>query len=266
MWAVFQKAFFDARRTMLWVSVGLAALGLLVAGLYPTFAEQADELTEIYDSMPDEIVGLIGGSLDLSDPVVFMNLEFMLWSVLILGAVVMVQAFNAVTNAERNGTMDIMMAFPISRRQLLIGRYLNTLATLLVILTAIFLTLFVSSLLWPEIDIAIGEMLGMVYGSLVILVPHATFTYALTTLMPSSKRWAGAIAYAVFFGMYFVHGIATSNPDLSTIQPLLLFDYYNGVEAAREGVDIANIAVMTLVTAVFAGLAWWRIDEKELGV
>lgn len=266
MWAVFEKALYDARRTILWVSVGLALFGLFVAGLYPSFADQADELAEIYETMPDSILGLVGGELDLSDPVVFMNIEFLLWSVLILGAVVMVQAFNAVTNAERNGTMDVMLAFPVSRRDLLIGRYLNTLATIFIVLTAMFLTMLVSSLLWEEIDIAVGDMIVMVYGSLVILVPYATFTYALTTLFPSSKRYAGAIAYGVFFGMYFIHGLSSSNPDLSQLQRLMLFDYYNAVEIAREGLDIANIAIMAALTAVLAALAWWRIDEKELGV
>jgi ABC-2 type transport system permease protein len=266
MWAVFEKALYDARRTILWVSVGLAAFGLLVAGLYPSFADQADDLEEVYQSMPDEIVGLVGGNLDVSNPVVFINLEYVLWSVLIVGAVVMIQAFNAVTNAERNGTMDIMLAFPISRRDLLLGRYLNTLATILIILTSVFLTILVSSLLWSEIDIPIGDMLIMVYGALIILVPHATFTSALTTLIPSSKRWAGAIAYTLFFGMYIIHGIANGNPDLSQIQPFLLFDYYNGVEFARDGVELATIVVMAAITIVFAGLAWWRIDEKELGV
>ena len=265
MWAVFEKAFYDARRTILWVSVGLAIFGLFAAAIYPSFAEQADELSEIYEAIPDSLMGLIGGELDLSDPVVFMNVEFMLWAVLILGAVVMVQAFNAVTNAERNGTMDVMMAFPISRRDLLFGRYLNTLATLLIILTVIFLTIFGSTLLWEEVDIAFGDVVIMVYGSLIILVPYATFTYALTTFIPSSKRWAGAVAYALFFGMYFIHGIAGTTDALTSIQPLMLFDYYNGVDIVRQGVEVANILIMAVVTAIFVGLAWWQIDKKGIG-
>lgn len=266
MWAVFEKALYDARRTILWVSVGLALFGLLVAGLYPSFADQMEELGDIYDSMPEEIIGLVGGSIDLGDPVVFMNVEFLLWSVLILGAVVMVQAFNAVTNAERNGTMDVMLAFPVSRRDVLIGRYLNTLATIFIILTVVFLTIVISGQIWPEIDIPIGKTISMVYGSLVILVPYATFTYALTTLIPSSKRWAGSIAYTIFFGMYIMHGIFGANPDLSNLQQFMLFDYYNGIEIANNGLEVANVALMAVVTAIFAGLAWWRIEEKEMGV
>lgn len=266
MWVVFEKAFYDARYTILWVSVGLALFGLLVVALYPITLEDIEQLAASLESLPESLVSLMGGSLNLADPVVWTNSQFFLWAVLVLGAVVMAQAFNAVTNPERNGTMDTMLAFPLSRRQVLVGRYLNTIVTLLIVLTVVFLTLLACTRIWQEFDIPVGDLAALVYGSLIILIPYATFTYALTTFIPSSKHWAGAIAYAIFFGMYFFHGVVGTSADLRQFQPLFLFDYYNGTRIVQEGVDINNILIMAAVTIVFAVLAWWRIEEKELGV
>lgn len=269
MWPVFEKAFYDSRRTVLWLCIGLGVYALFTAGLFPSIAESGEEYNELLESMPESLTGLFGTdgtTLDFTHPVGYLSVEFMTWAMLILGAIVMMQAFNAVTNAERDGTMDVMMAFPVSRRQVLAGRYLNTIVTLLIVLTAICGTLLVSTRIWPVFDILAGDLLTIVYGSLLILVPYATFTYALTSFVPSSKKWAGSLAYAVFFGMYLVHGLSGSSDVLTDIRPFLLFDYYNAVQVAREGFDLLNIFVMAVVTVLFGGLAWWQFDNKDLGV
>lgn len=266
---IFEKAFYDSRRTVFWLSIGLGLYALFVAGLFPDIAQSGDEYNEIFESMPESLTGLFGieeAALDFTSPIGYLSIEFMTWALLILGAIVMMQAFNAVTNPERDGTMDIMMAFPVSRRQVLVGRYLNTIATLLIVLTVIFVTLLASTRIWPEFDVSTDDLLAIVYGSTLILIPYATFTYALTAFVPSSKKWAGALAYVIFFGMYLVHGLSGSSDLLSNIRPFLLFDYYNGPEVAREGMDVVNVLLMAAVTAIFGGLAWWQFDNKELGV
>lgn len=269
MWAVLEKAVYDSRRTILWLSIGLGLYALFVAGLFPDIAKSGEEYNEILESMPDSFTGLFGAedeALDFTSPVGYLSIEFMTWTVLIIGAVVMMQAFNAVTNAERDGTMDVMMAFPVSRRQVLAGRYVNTIVTLLIVLTIIFFTLLVSTQIWPEFDIPMADLLAMVYGALLILIPYATFTYALTTFVPSSKKWAGTLAYTIFFGMYLVHGLSGSSDTLSDIRPFLLFDYYNAAQVAREGFDALNILGVAASTMIFGSLAWWQFDNKELGV
>lgn len=269
MWPVFQKAFYDSRRTIFWLAVGLGFYAIFAASLFPAIAENGDSYNEMIDNMPEEFAGLFGGdaaSLDFTTPDAFISVEFFIWTVLILGAVVIIQAFNALTNAERDGTLDVLLAFPISRRAMLVGRFLNTLVTQVVVLTAIFLTLWASTFIWSEFDLGVGELLAMSYGPLVILVPTATFCYALATVVPSSKRWAGTLAYTLFYGMYFVHGLAGTSEAIKGIQPFMLFDYYNALEMSREGLDVLKVAVMGVFSVLLAGVAWWRVDEKELGV
>lgn len=269
MYAVFEKALYDSRRTILWLCVGLSLYALLIVSVFPSIVDQGEELNELVESYPESIMGLVGaesGAFDLADPVQFLNMEFMTWAVLILGAMAMMQAFNAVTNAERSGRMDVMMALPVTRRQMLAGRFLNTLVMLLVVLTVIFFVLLLSTVLWPEFDIPAGDLLAIVYGSLIILLPYTTFVYALVALVPSSKKWAGALAYALFFGMYLVHSLAGASDVLKDIRPFLLFDYYQATEIARDGFEAVNVLLMLGLTLLFGALAWWRIEEKELGV
>ena len=65
-----------------------------------------------------------------------MQTEFASYSVLILGAIIISQAFNAFSNAERDYTMDMLLSLPVSRRHYLLGRLLNTAAVMALVLGA----------------------------------------------------------------------------------------------------------------------------------
>lgn len=271
MWAVFLKSFRDSRRTVLWMSIGLGLYVLLVMSFYPSIVEQQatfDEMmsSEYYENMMKMFAGSDATNISVADPGVYLNSQLMVWAVLILGAMVMIQAFNAVTNPERNGTMDVLMSFPVTRREMLMARFANTALSLFLVLTVCFLTLVVSMEIWPEFDVPLGNLAAALYGAFFILIAQAAFTYFLVSIVPSSKRWAGAIAYTVFFGGYLIYGLSTLNDTLENLQPFFLFDYYNLVDILENGLNMGHVALMLALTMIFAGLAWWSIDRKELGV
>lgn len=271
MMAVFRKAFRDSRWTVLWMSIGLALYALMVMSFYPSIIEQQEDFDKLLENYPKELMSFMYGTdefeeMSVADPGVYLNSQFNLWVILILGAMVMIQAFNAITNAERNGTMDILMSFPISRREMLVARFANTVVSLLLVLTACFLTFVASTEIWPEFDVSTGRLAAAMYGMFFILLVHTSFTYLLVSVIPSSKRWAGAIAYTLFFGGYLIYSLSGLNDTLKDIRPFFLFDYYNATSIVNDGMNWSDVGLMLLLAAILGGLAWWSIDKKELGV
>lgn len=267
--AVFRKAFRDSRRGMIWLSVGLGLYILFVMSFYPTLVDQAEDFNDLLNSYPDEMLGMIygeTGDIDLTAPGTFIHTYFATYGVIIIGVAAIVQAFNAVTNAERDGTLDVMLSLPISRRKYLVGRFLNTVASVLIVLTASFLVFFVSSLIWPVFDIAVGDLLVGIYGAFFPLVVVTTFAYMLAAIVPSSKHFVGPVAYLFFIGSYLVYGFSAGVDALKDIRPLLLFDYYNVGNIVRNGVNLGDWGLLTVVALAYGLIAWWRIDHKELGV
>lgn len=267
--AVFRKAFHDSWRGLIWLVAGLGIYILFVMTFYPTLVDQADEFNDLLNSYPDEMLGMIYGEvgdIDISAPGTFVHTYFASYGVLIIGVAMMVQAFNAVTNAERDGTLDVMLSLPISRRNYLIGRFLNTLASALIVLTACFLVFFVSSLVWPVFDIGAGELALGIYGAFFPLIVVAAFAYMLAALVPSRMHIVGPLSYLFFIGSYLVYGFSAAVEALKDIKPLLLFDYYNAAAIIRDGVNFGDWSLLSVVALVYAAIAWWRIDHKELGV
>ena len=270
MAVVLKKALRDSRRGTLWLALGLSAYALFLMAFYPAMLEQSEEMDELIQSYPKEMLSLFyGGDIDeisMSDPGTFVQVEFGTWMLLILGAIVIGQAFNAFTNAERDGSMDMLLSLPISRRNLLWGRVANTAIMLLAILTACFLACALSTVLWPEFDVAIGKLSLALYSMVVPLMVIASFTYLLATLIPSSKRFAGALAYLFMVGSYLLYGFSGAVDQLKDIRPLMLFDYYNAGDIIRHGVDITDWLLLSAVAVIYLAVAWWAVERKELSV
>lgn len=267
---LFRKAFRDSRRSTLWLAFGLGAYVLFIMAFYPAMIEQSEEMDELIQSYPKEMLSLFYGGdveeLSVADPGTFVQVEFGTWMLLILGAIVIVQAFNAFTNAERDGEMDMIMSLPVSRRDLLLGRVANTAVMVLIVLTVCFLMFVLSTVIWEEFDVAIGKLALAIYSAFFPLMVITTFTYMLATLIPSSRRFAGPIAYLFLMGSYLLHGFSGAVDQLESIRPLMLFDYYNAGAIIRHGVDITDWLLLSAVAAVYLAVAWWAVDRKELGV
>lgn len=271
MIAVFRKAFRDSRRTVLWVSVGLAAYALFIMAFFPTIYDRQEDFAELLDAYPQEIMSMISGGMDmtdfnLADPASFLQVYLGVYVVLILGALVMVQAFNALTNAERDGTMDLTLSLPVSRRDMLLGRLANTAVGVLIALTVLFIFVAAASQVVEGFDINLGRTAVAIYTMFLIIMAQACFTYMLASIVPSSKRWAGAVAYALFFGSYLIVSFSSSIESLRDFMPLFIFDHYQLAEIVRQGLKLGDVIFLAAVALITAGIAWWQIDRKEMGV
>ena len=84
--------------------------------------------------------------------------------------------------------------------------------------------------------------------------------------MPSSRRFAGAIAYLLLIGLFLVYGLSAAVKALEPLQPLLLPHYFNMGAVIRDGAQFGDWAVMAVTALAYFVLAWWLVDRKELGV
>ncbi len=267
---VLQKAFHDSRRGMLWLAFGLELYALFVMAFYPSLLKQSADMDKLIKSYPKELLGMFySGDIEefsVSEPGSYVYTEFLLWEELILGTIVIAHAFNAVTNAERDGTLDVMLSLPVSRRRYLLARMLNTALIVLVVLVSSWAILAVSTVIWPEFHVSIGRLALGIVGTFLPVMVVASFTYALATFLPSSARYAGPLAYLFLMGSYLIYSFSSALNQLSALKPLFFFHYFNGGNVIRTGLDVPNVLLLLVVIVVYIGLAWWRIDKKELGV
>lgn len=270
MAAMFRKAFRDSRRSTFWLSLGFGLYVMFLMAFYPSVKDQADQWKELVNSYPEGVLAMFyGGDMadfDMTEPGTWVQVEFASYSVLILGAIVVVQAFNAFTNAERDHSMDMLLSLPVSRRRYLLGRLLNTAVVMALVLAACLAAFLLSTLLWPEFDAPAANLALSMIGAFLFLMVVAGYSYLLAVVVPSSRRFAGAIAYLVLIGSFLVYGFSTVVEALEPVQPLLLQHYFNMGTVIRDGAQFRDWAVMAVTALIYFALAWWLVDRKELGV
>lgn len=269
MTATLRKAFHDSNRTLLWLLIGWGLYMLLLMSFYPTIVAQAADFDEMIKKMPRSITGMfVTGDIEdfsVADPAQFLQVRYASFLILIVGTLAMAQAFSAITNAERDGTLDVMLSLPISRRAYLFGRMANTAVLILGTLLFSYVVLAAFTFIMSEFDIPLGKLALAVFMGFLPLATAASFAYMLAVVVPASKGFAGPVAYLMLIGSYLVHGFAASIPDLEPVRPLLLFDYYNATELINEGLSLRNLLVPSAAIAVYTAVAWWFFDQKELG-
>jgi len=270
MWNVLRKSLRDSRWGLLWLSLALAGYAVLVMSLFPSIVEQAEDLNELIEQYPPEVMAFVGYSddvstIDLAEPGGYLQAQFIIWLILIVGALVIAQAFNSVTNAERDGTLDLMLSLPLRRRTYLVGRYLYTLTYIVLVLTACFAAFALSMILFPAFNLPLGELALAVYGAALPLALTASFAYLLAVLLPSRYRLGGPLAYLFLIGSYLFHSLSAAFETLEDLRPLFFFEYYSALTVVVEGVSWSDWALLAAFILLYGFIAWWRIDAKELG-
>jgi ABC-2 type transport system permease protein len=270
MTIIFKKAFRDTRRTMIWLSVGLGLYALMVMTIYPTLVEQSEEFDRLIESYPEEMLVMFYdgdiAELSISNPGTYVGIEFGIWALLIIGSMVIAQVFNGFTNPERDGSLDLILCLPVSRRQILLGRLANTALFLLGVLAASLAVFLLCTLIWSEFDPDPVNLSLAMLGAFVPLSLVASFAYMLVALIPSSKRFAGALAYLFLIGSYLVHSFAALVDQLSWLRSLMFFDYYNVGTIICDGVVWSDWVILAAATLAYLSVAWWAIGRKDMGI
>ena len=111
------------RRSTLWWSAGTAALVALVIASYPSVRDSSTGFDSYLDSLPEGVVDLLGAQAGLASPSGYLNSQIysnlfpLLLVVLGIGA-----ASWAVAGSEGEGTLEMLLANPVSRARVALER------------------------------------------------------------------------------------------------------------------------------------------------
>lgn len=249
-----------ARGALIW-GVALGALGAVFVAIYP-YLEGAAGMQQMISNMPQAMQDMLGYGPDaLSSVEAFMGAEMLSLLVpLALSLFPILLASSALAGAEEDGTIDILMGNPLSRWQLVLGRFLAA-AVLLLGIVAI-----MGSLSWITAVIAGVELSpGLMAAASLSLWPLCLFFGGIALLLSAilHRRFlALAIPAALLIVMYFVDALASSVEFFETIQPLSAFYYYGS--AIEDGMDWTGFGVLCAATAVLVGIAVLLFRRRDI--
>ena len=261
------KTLRDRRRSLFWWVVGIFTYLLGIGAVYPFVAENQEQFESLISAYPEELLAImgIGGDESLFDPVGFMQAEALGWIVpLVFSIFGAVQGAWAVAGEEETGTIDLVMATPLSRSGLVWQKWLALALTEVVLGAALFASIAVDGWLF-EVDIPLGNigagalmavLLGVCFGSLALALG------ALTGLRSVS---VGVVTF-VAAGSYLLNALGSLVESLDALKPLSPFYYYNTSNPLRNGLDFEHALILGGLAVVFMGIGLLAVRRRDLGV
>ena len=262
--SVLLKSLRDQRRSLMFWGIGFAILSLITVLFYPSIS-QAEELSELFEETDAVARVFAGGFTDLTAPEGFLNSQLYALLVPILLLVFAIgQGSGAIAGEEERGTLDVLLANPITRFRVLTEKFLAMNAAILALSFVLWLSVVIGSAivsmdlsLWRVLHISFsGMLLGVLFGTVALALGCATGKRGL------SIGITGGIAVTA----YFVYALAPLVEALEPAEKISPFYYYIGGDPLANGLNLAHAAVLVGITAALLAVAIVTFERRDLAV
>jgi ABC-2 type transport system permease protein len=209
---IFRRAIRDRRRALLWWMLGLVALHLVTLAFFPTVRDQQN-FDELVQQMPEALRAMFG----MEDGVSLGSAAGYLWARLfssLLTVLLVIYAIvggaGAIGGSEEDGTLELILATPVSRLAVALQRFLAIAALLAALVTFSTAVLLLLAIPFSALEGISGPGFAAANaGLLALALLHASVAFAGGAL--TGRRGPGLAAGMVLAaGGFLAQGLLTA--------------------------------------------------------
>lgn len=262
MLAEFKHTLRRMRGQIIGWSIGIGLYGLLMVSFYDSI--QGIEGFEVYiTSFPEELMAFFGDMMAITTPKGYIDIYYFNYMAVIIGIFAIGAAASLLVKDEEEGRLDLLMAYPVSRLGFFWGRLFGYLTSVVLILLVGWLSWWVPSGN-TGMNLTGVEFLRPFLPLLMQLLLFGFLGLLLSMVFPS-VRMAGMSTGALLIANYLLIGLSNINEDLKPIMDYTPLKYYQGGNAV-EGLNWEWLAGLFIATVLFALVAWWRFQKRDIRV
>lgn len=257
--SVFAKTVRDQRRALLWWALGLLLLSLLTFLSYPAVRD-APELNRLLEDLPEAVRAFVGES-DLVSPPGYLNSQLFTFMVPLLFLIYAIGlGAGSVAGEEERGTLDLLLAQPISRTSVVLQKFGGIATVLGALALALWVELWLGARL-VAIEIGAERLLAGTVSALLL----AALALALGCLTGSRGLSVG-LAAAVGVGAYLLNAFAPLAEWLEPYRKLSAFYYCIGGDPIRNGLSTRHALVLASGTVLLVGIGMVAFCRRDVAV
>jgi ABC-2 type transport system permease protein len=260
---VFGYALGRFRGQILGWGLALFLLGLMSVARYDIMRENQESLRQILQGSAGQFIRMFGDPARLMTPGGFLSLAFFSYLPLILGVFAVLGGSGLLAADEESGTLDLLLAHPVSRTSLFLGRLLAFGVATAGILALSWLG-FVIAMNWSSLAVSAGAMALPYLSLLAVLWFFGGLALLLSMTLPS-RRLAAMTTGLVLMASFFLTTLARLDTSLEPVARISPLSYYQGGEAV-EGLNGGWLAGLVAAAGLFVALAWWRFERRDIRV
>jgi len=240
---------------------GLILFGAVYISIFPEMFEQ---LTDLKDLSIYRIMGMQLGTIEG-----YLASVVLTYIPILIGIYCIISSTAILAGEEDTGTLELITAAPLSRRQILTAKVL----ALIVIVSAILVIAALGNTLLLEIipfNIPINVTPISFFAALISSLPLAAALIMLGVFLGAilpNRRTAAVVLTVYFIAGFFGENIAGMVRSLEPLKYFSLFNYYNTTAAIfTEGVRFSDTLILLGISAIFFILALIFFQKRNLTV
>jgi ABC-2 type transport system permease protein len=260
---LFLKSLWDQRRAIFWWAVGLIALALYTAGLYPSISTPA--FMDYIDQLPATLTALFGESFSVATLEGYLNAYFFdMMGPLVFVIYAIAAGSAAIAGEEERGTLDVLLATPTPRSALVLQKFAAMVVGTLLLGFFMWLGLAMTVILFDmKLDyLHLAEasfssvMVGLVFGSLALAVG----------CLRGSRSLSLGVTAAVTLAAYVVKTYAPLVEAMKGYQKLSPFYYSNAAKPLVNGLNYGDVAILAVLVIVFVVVSLIAFERRDIAV
>lgn len=257
---------FKHELTSRWVAILGWGIGLsLWAAMYiAIFPEMADEMAGLANLSIYRALGF-----DLGSFAGYMAGVVVQFMPLLLGIYVIITSTGTLAGEEDNGTLELVVAMPLPRWQIVAMKVAALALVLLLIMmilgTGSAITLGIISQT-TEVDVTPIQLFVALLGVYPMLLAFFSIGLFLGTIMPS-RRLAVAVMVLIYLGSYLINSVGNLVDSMASFKAISLFSYINtNADVFENGLHAGNISILLAISLVFFVLAMLAFERRNITV
>jgi beta-exotoxin I transport system permease protein len=256
----------DRRRSLVWWSIGVVGLVLFTVALFPSLKDQAS-LNDVVDQLPEALRSMFGIStaIPLTSPAGYLQGRLfgsLLPLVLIVFGIGL--GARAVAGSEQDGTLELLLANPVTRGSVVVQRYAAVVA-MIAGLTAVFaVSLVVLGLPFGALDgVPVAGLVGVVVATFGITLLHATIAFGVGAAS-GRRALATSTATVVAVAGYLLQGLLGLSDAVAPLRFVDPWHWYLGRNMLAQGVAPDGVVVPLVLSAAIFGAGAVAFMRRDL--
>lgn len=249
------------RNAILGWGIGLFLFGSMYIVIYPEMADQLAQFNlddiSIYQAMGVEMSTFEG----------FVASSVIQFVPILLGIFAIIAGTGTLAGEEDNGTLELILASPLKRWQIVSMKALAlALASLLILLIVAIGDMLIMNAIEIDTDVTGVDLFWGVMSAWPITLSLIMISLFLGTFTPN-RRLASLIATVVLVGSYFGENLSGLVESTEFLKTYSLFHYFDSSSSLfTEGVNGNDMALLFGLATVFFGLALIFFQRRDITV
>ncbi|MCF7926135.1 MAG: ABC transporter permease [Candidatus Izimaplasma sp.] len=263
IYAEFKRNF---RSLLLWTAIIVGLAGLMLI-MFPAFEDVFSNIEDLLAAYPAEFLEVFGmgeGGLDMSNIYGWFGIEGYLFVTLIGGSYAAILGSSILSKEEDEHTIEFLLAKPISRTKILVGKCVVILLNLIIMNLVVSIILLIAFSVYGDLNIVVWLLYS--FAPLLLQLYLAALAL-LASIFVTKSRKVISISLGLAIGLYVIMIISDLTDKAEFLKYITPYEYVNAKDIVTNhmirplylGIALSVITVSVLTT-------WQLYKRKDITV